>query len=741
MNRLLIFSFLALTLIFNSAALAQDADGDGILDSEDNCLDVANGYNEVDLALRQRDTNLDGYGNLCDPDFDDDGTVGMSDYDRLMLHWGKTLGDPEYDAIVDLDGNGGIGMSDYTILLNYWDQVPGPSGLSCAGAIPCIADRDGDRVANVLDNCLEEQNENQADTNSDGFGNACDPDWTNDGGVGQSDYDLMMDHWGHDNQDSTDLDLSVDGSGIVGMSSFALVSEYWGDPPGPSGLGEDADADGSVDTGCGICRPHEFPSVEGSSALTFRGSHVELNGSNFGDDPDSTRDYLLLLGGKGAVVVGPEDDEVVAWGDSKIVFETPESISGSYDLFVVRDIFHPSDEISVEVYEYKQLPLGGGEFGWWMGFPIELKFSDNGTLYVSAEYSLGMNVLTPVESEEEFSAVTKVIPQPVTPYSALFRDRNGDATDVSPSGEDVETDPHGYVWVTQGGGFGYNGDERNASRVARYDPNNDEFICFNIPTNNAQVFDVLYEEAEDRVWVTAAGTKDGNFVLSFLPNTFTSQQTPCTYNFVGGPPADYCLEGEVEGCFERYEMPIPGSAPARLTQDPWTSHIWISLFFGTGVAELDPDTGEVVPHLLPESNRSTPVGEIFGSGPWSLYFLENGILRVGEGFDNQIVDYNTEDGSAVEHTVPNWEIPEYFHTLIPDGNGYHWFTLYTAPRTNELGLLGRLDPDEKFQMFPPMSELGIPGGLSGIAIGPSDGCLYFGEFWVKHIGRLCLLPN
>lgn len=46
--------------------------GDGLTDSADNCIFAANS--------NQRDTNADGYGNLCDPDFD-----GNVDFADLMI--------------------------------------------------------------------------------------------------------------------------------------------------------------------------------------------------------------------------------------------------------------------------------------------------------------------------------------------------------------------------------------------------------------------------------------------------------------------------------------------------------------------------------------------------------------------------------------------------------------------------------------------------------------------------------
>jgi hypothetical protein len=210
-----------------------DSDGDGICDYKDNCNEVATRF--VD------DSDGDGYGNACDPDFDNTGSVGQSDYERLISHWGQALGDPEYDALVDLDGNGGIGVSDYGIFLSYWEQAPGPSGLSCAGSGElCTGPESG-----PSDNCSEVPNPDQRDTNQDGYGNLCDADFDNNGVVGGSDYILMSIAYGSslndpedpdDDDANYDPDIDMDGDGSIGAADWDLFLPYWGAAPGPSGL-------------------------------------------------------------------------------------------------------------------------------------------------------------------------------------------------------------------------------------------------------------------------------------------------------------------------------------------------------------------------------------------------------------------------------------------------------------------------------------------------------------------------
>jgi hypothetical protein len=93
----------------------QDADNDSVCDDIDNCTLVSN--------PAQRDTDNDGYGNFCDPDFDNNLLVNAAD-----LAFFKTLFfSTDQDA--DLDGNGIVNASDLAILKSMFFQTPGPSGI------------------------------------------------------------------------------------------------------------------------------------------------------------------------------------------------------------------------------------------------------------------------------------------------------------------------------------------------------------------------------------------------------------------------------------------------------------------------------------------------------------------------------------------------------------------------------------------------------------------------------------
>jgi hypothetical protein len=108
-----------------------DSDDDGAPDPEDNCRDVAN--------ATQVDSDLDGYGNLCDPDVDNDGVVGSADFLQVRARFGARTGDAAYEEAVDLNWDGAIGTPEFVRVIAAWGRPPGPSGLACAGAAPCEA--------------------------------------------------------------------------------------------------------------------------------------------------------------------------------------------------------------------------------------------------------------------------------------------------------------------------------------------------------------------------------------------------------------------------------------------------------------------------------------------------------------------------------------------------------------------------------------------------------------------------
>ena len=105
--------------ILEVAAAIVDTDGDGVADDADNCTLVAN--------ADQRDSNNDNFGNICDPDLNNDGVVSFGDYGILRGAFSST-NNPD----ADLNGDGVVSFGDYGILRSYFGKAPGPSGTAPA---------------------------------------------------------------------------------------------------------------------------------------------------------------------------------------------------------------------------------------------------------------------------------------------------------------------------------------------------------------------------------------------------------------------------------------------------------------------------------------------------------------------------------------------------------------------------------------------------------------------------------
>ncbi len=119
------------------ASLPGDLDADGVLDVDDNCLVRPNGpLAGTRLCDDQEDADADGYGTPCDRDFDNDGAVSLADF-FLLWNVRGTAGESVYDFY---DCDGAISHDEISLIfssLRDGYELPGPSGLACAGTSPC----------------------------------------------------------------------------------------------------------------------------------------------------------------------------------------------------------------------------------------------------------------------------------------------------------------------------------------------------------------------------------------------------------------------------------------------------------------------------------------------------------------------------------------------------------------------------------------------------------------------------
>lgn len=100
-----------------------DSDTDSVRNFLDNCIEISN--------TDQRNTNagigpdLDGFGNICDPDLSNDLKIDFADLAIL-----KSVFFTNDNPDADLNGDGKADFADLAILKSMFFGPPGPSGLA-----------------------------------------------------------------------------------------------------------------------------------------------------------------------------------------------------------------------------------------------------------------------------------------------------------------------------------------------------------------------------------------------------------------------------------------------------------------------------------------------------------------------------------------------------------------------------------------------------------------------------------
>ncbi len=87
------------------AATAADLDVDGVRDRSDNCAATAN--------PGQADGDLDGLGDACDVDYNNDGRSDDADTSLFTESFNSAVGDALYQSIFDHNGDGVINGADF----------------------------------------------------------------------------------------------------------------------------------------------------------------------------------------------------------------------------------------------------------------------------------------------------------------------------------------------------------------------------------------------------------------------------------------------------------------------------------------------------------------------------------------------------------------------------------------------------------------------------------------------------
>jgi len=141
MRNLIVLGFAGLLMVGLSvsslAGIPLDTDVDGVIDVQDNCTVVPNGplLGTNSCNSQEDESPPDGYGSPCDTDLNNDGATGLDDVSAELT----AAGIPSTDPIFDFNCDGAAGLDDVSRILTDAGNIatPGPSGLACAGTIPC----------------------------------------------------------------------------------------------------------------------------------------------------------------------------------------------------------------------------------------------------------------------------------------------------------------------------------------------------------------------------------------------------------------------------------------------------------------------------------------------------------------------------------------------------------------------------------------------------------------------------
>lgn len=265
---------------------SNDMDGDGWLNSEDNCPCHHN--------PDQIDSDGDGIGDTCDncphkfnPDQHDTDSDGVGDVcDNCPLDENPDQADTDRDGVGDACD---YCPYDYDPFNNYIiDSIGEPIGSACDPDIDHDGipneeddDKDGDSWQNDRDNCPRVYNPNQVDSDGDGVGDACDNCPLNyNPGQEDSDLDFVGDACDEDqdgdgipdeydncpytyNPDQEDEDCNGIGDVCQDLDNDGIVDIHDNCPRVYNPGQEDADHDGIGDA-CDNCPQRSNPGQEDS---------------------------------------------------------------------------------------------------------------------------------------------------------------------------------------------------------------------------------------------------------------------------------------------------------------------------------------------------------------------------------------------------------------------------------------------------------------------------------------------
>ena len=209
-----------------------DIDGDGFCATADNCAIISN--------TDQSDTDGDGIGDACEAlacyplsiavRAPGNGEVGISPNNcgtEGFFQGSNITLRATPDSGLNFTGWTGAVNSDVSPLQVTINAATTITANFCATTL----DTDGDLIADDCDNCKLLSNSDQRDTDNDGYGNRCDPDFNNDNVINAADLAYLKSRFF-----SSDPNADLNGDGFVNAADLSILKQMFFSPPGPSGI-------------------------------------------------------------------------------------------------------------------------------------------------------------------------------------------------------------------------------------------------------------------------------------------------------------------------------------------------------------------------------------------------------------------------------------------------------------------------------------------------------------------------
>ncbi|MDH3975146.1 MAG: thrombospondin type 3 repeat-containing protein [Deltaproteobacteria bacterium] len=289
----------------------KDSDGDGVMDSVDNCPLTPN--------TDQADMDADGIGDVCD---DSDGDGVFDAVDNCPVTPNTDQADMDADGIGDVcddsDGDGIFDAYDNCPLTPNTDQ----GDMDADGIGDVCDDSDGDGIFDAYDNCPFTPNADQGDMDADGIGDVCD----------DSDGDGVFDAYDNcpltPNTDQADRD--ADGIGdVCDDSDGDGIFDAYDNCPDEDATGFDIDNDGCIDSASGLIELLDTLVNEGVIDAVLRNSLIgKVENAEKSLDKDNINAAINQLNAfineinaqRGNKISDAAADEVIAYANSVIEY-------------------------------------------------------------------------------------------------------------------------------------------------------------------------------------------------------------------------------------------------------------------------------------------------------------------------------------------------------------------------------------------------------------------------------------